>query len=163
VVEGEERRLRAWDFFHSPAGTAHVLVGAGEGPSVVVAVGARGGRKGLTYLAEPVALAHGAGVAEETRDLRQAHASFPPPPPPGRAHERRRGLAPRSLSPRQRPRYMPPCRATARATRFGASACRTPGQRYQRGIVVSRGGSPTRSAMWRATSSGSSTARRNKP
>ena len=77
IVEGEERRLRAWDFFHSPAGTAHVVVGAGEGPSVVVAVGARGGRKGLAYVADAAALARGAGVEEETRDLRQAYASFP--------------------------------------------------------------------------------------
>ena len=30
VVEGEERPLRQWDFFHSPKGTNHVLVGAGE-------------------------------------------------------------------------------------------------------------------------------------
>ena len=30
LVEGEERLLRAWDFFHSPAWTEHVLVGAGE-------------------------------------------------------------------------------------------------------------------------------------
>ena len=33
LVEGEERLLRAWDFFHSPAWTEHVLVGAGEGPA----------------------------------------------------------------------------------------------------------------------------------
>src|SRR3954471_23141124 len=29
VVEGEERRLRTWDFFHCPADTEHLLVGAG--------------------------------------------------------------------------------------------------------------------------------------
>ena len=39
IVEGEERTLRAWDFFHCPGGTAHVVVGAGDGPSIVVAVG----------------------------------------------------------------------------------------------------------------------------
>lgn len=42
VVEEQERRLRAWDFFHCPGGTQHILVGAGEETSVVVAVGARG-------------------------------------------------------------------------------------------------------------------------
>ena len=33
IVEDEERPLKQWDYFHSPAGTAHVLVGAGEGPA----------------------------------------------------------------------------------------------------------------------------------
>ena len=56
VVEGEERRLQAWDFFHCPAGTAHVIVGAGNGPAVVVAVGARGGRKGLSYVVDAAAV-----------------------------------------------------------------------------------------------------------
>ena len=32
LVEGEERRLRRWDFFHSPSWTEHAFVGAGEGP-----------------------------------------------------------------------------------------------------------------------------------
>ncbi len=41
LVEGDERPLRAWDFFHSPAWTEHVLVGAGDGPCVVVGAGAR--------------------------------------------------------------------------------------------------------------------------
>jgi len=40
VVEGEERPLRAWDFVHCPAGTGHVIVAAGEGPCLVLAVGA---------------------------------------------------------------------------------------------------------------------------
>src|SRR3954449_3100385 len=40
IVEGEERTLRAWDYFHCPAGTPHVLVGAGDGPCVVLALGA---------------------------------------------------------------------------------------------------------------------------
>ena len=36
LVEGEERRLRAWDFFHSPPWTEHAFVGAGDGPCVVL-------------------------------------------------------------------------------------------------------------------------------
>jgi uncharacterized cupin superfamily protein len=35
LVEGEERPLRAWDFLHCPPGTAHVFVGAGDGPCVI--------------------------------------------------------------------------------------------------------------------------------
>jgi uncharacterized cupin superfamily protein len=79
IVEGEERRLEAWDFFHSPAGTAHVLLGAGTVPAVVLAVGGRGGRKGLAYLPEPTALAHGAAVEEETTQYAEAYARFPRP------------------------------------------------------------------------------------
>ena len=32
LVDGEERPLTTWDFFHSPPGTEHILVGAGNGP-----------------------------------------------------------------------------------------------------------------------------------
>ncbi len=42
VIEEEERTLRAWDFVHCPAGTRHILIGAGDGPCVVFMVGARG-------------------------------------------------------------------------------------------------------------------------
>src|SRR5439155_22866570 len=41
LVNGEERPLRTWDFVHSPAGTEHVIVGAGNGPAIVLAVGKR--------------------------------------------------------------------------------------------------------------------------
>jgi uncharacterized cupin superfamily protein len=79
IVEGEERLLEAWDFFHCPGGTAHVIVGAGDGPAVVLAVGARGGRKGIVYLVAAAALEHGAGVEEETKESAQAYGRFPPP------------------------------------------------------------------------------------
>jgi uncharacterized cupin superfamily protein len=48
-VEGEERRLRQWDFLHCPPGTAHAFVGAGDGPCVLVMVGARTPDKTLDY------------------------------------------------------------------------------------------------------------------
>jgi uncharacterized cupin superfamily protein len=76
VVEGEERPLRTWDFFHCPGGTAHVILGAGDGPSVVVAVGARGGRKGIVYLVDDVAKGRG-GVEIETTKSALAYARFP--------------------------------------------------------------------------------------
>src|SRR3982750_271651 len=41
LVNGEEHPLRTWDFVHSHAGTEHVIVGAGEGPAAVLAVGTR--------------------------------------------------------------------------------------------------------------------------
>ena len=46
VVEGEERQLRRWDFFHCPPGTEHVIVGAGEGPWGVVQPSARASTSG---------------------------------------------------------------------------------------------------------------------
>src|SRR5439155_11262144 len=49
LVEEEERSLRQWDFFHCPAGTKHVLIGAGTGPCLVLAAGARGEDKSILY------------------------------------------------------------------------------------------------------------------
>jgi len=77
IVEGEERSLKAWDFFHCPGGTTHVIVGAGDGPAVVLAVGARGGRKGIVYRVAAAALEHGAGVEQETTKYAEAYARFP--------------------------------------------------------------------------------------
>jgi uncharacterized cupin superfamily protein len=78
IVDGEERPLRAWDYFHCPGGTPHVIVGAGDGPSVVLAVGARGGRKGIVYVVSVTALKHAAGVEEEATKSAVAYARFPP-------------------------------------------------------------------------------------
>jgi uncharacterized cupin superfamily protein len=80
IVEGEERPMRAWDLLHCPAGTNHVVIGAGDGPCVVVAVGARDKSKGDDWGGYPVdetALRHGAGVEEETNDAEVAYARFP--------------------------------------------------------------------------------------
>ena len=41
VVEGQERPLRQWDFVHCPPKTKHVIVGAGDGPCVVIAMSSR--------------------------------------------------------------------------------------------------------------------------
>lgn len=64
-IEDEERPLRAWDFVHCPAGTAHRFVGAGDGPCVIFMVGARSPDKGLFY---PDA---------NTHSPREAYAPFP--------------------------------------------------------------------------------------
>ena len=53
IVEGESRPLRAWDYFHCPPGVAHVVVGAGEEPALVVAVGSRVGGGNATYPNDP--------------------------------------------------------------------------------------------------------------
>jgi uncharacterized cupin superfamily protein len=77
IVEGEERELKTWDFFHSPPQTEHVIVGAGTKRAVVLAVGSRGrGRKGLVYPVSEAALKHGAGVEQETTKPAEAYGSF---------------------------------------------------------------------------------------
>jgi uncharacterized cupin superfamily protein len=84
IVEGEERRLLRWDFVHCPAGTKHVIVGAGEVPCLVLAVGARERSTGPDwggYSVDDAALRHGAGVEQETTDAKQAYARFPPREP----------------------------------------------------------------------------------
>src|SRR5437879_5558345 len=71
IVEGEERPLRQWDFVHCPAGTKHVVVGAGDAPCAVLAVGAREHQAGADwggYTVDEAALRHGAGVEQETTD-----------------------------------------------------------------------------------------------
>ena len=75
LVEGEERRLKAWDFVHCPAWTEHVFVGAGDGPCAILAVGARSSRD-VVYPESELAQRHGAGVAKETRTGKEAYASF---------------------------------------------------------------------------------------
>jgi len=77
IVEGEERKLKTWDFFHCPPGTEHIIVGAGDEPAVVLAVGTRGRRpKGLFYTVSEAALKHDAGTKKETNDPSEAYGSF---------------------------------------------------------------------------------------
>src|SRR3954447_14324633 len=40
IVEGEERRMGPWDYFHCPPGTAHITIGAGDGPCALFMLGA---------------------------------------------------------------------------------------------------------------------------
>ena len=86
IVEGHERPLRTWDFLHCPPGTNHAIVGAGAGPCVILAVGARerhtyrkadgsiDGRDDWgAYTVDETALRHGAGVEEEMADDTDAY------------------------------------------------------------------------------------------
>jgi uncharacterized cupin superfamily protein len=76
VVEGEERRLRPWDYFHCPPGTAHITVGASEEPCAIFMLGART-PGGLTdYIPDPVAAQHGASVKERTGSSKEAYADL---------------------------------------------------------------------------------------
>jgi uncharacterized cupin superfamily protein len=77
IVEGEERLLRAWDYFHCPPGTTHGFVGAGDGPCVVVTLGARSVGGTIVYARDELALRHDAGVEQETDAPREAYEPFP--------------------------------------------------------------------------------------
>jgi uncharacterized cupin superfamily protein len=78
IVEGEERPLRTWDLFHCAPRTEHVVVGAGDGPAVVLAAGARGlARKGIVYPVSAAAVKRNAGVTQETTKPAEAYAGLP--------------------------------------------------------------------------------------
>jgi uncharacterized cupin superfamily protein len=81
LVNGEERPLQAWDFVHSPAGTEHVIVGAGSGPAIVLAVGARHETERLHYPASELAAKYGASAEVDTPDPGEAYARFERPEP----------------------------------------------------------------------------------
>ena len=74
IVEEEERRLRAWDFFHAPPWTEHGFVGAGDGPCVILMAGAHTSPE-VRYPRSELAASYGASVAEETSDWREAYAT----------------------------------------------------------------------------------------
>jgi uncharacterized cupin superfamily protein len=73
LVEGEERRLRKWDFVHCPPWTEHVLVGAGDGPCVVAAVSTREPGSEVRYVASELARKYGAAPEEDTSSPAEAY------------------------------------------------------------------------------------------
>jgi uncharacterized cupin superfamily protein len=77
VVEGEERPLRTWDFFHCAPNTMHGFVGVSEEPCVIVMIGARSEEGTILYERNETALKHGAGVERTTPDPLEAYAPFP--------------------------------------------------------------------------------------
>jgi uncharacterized cupin superfamily protein len=76
IVEGEERRLRRWDYVHCPAGTNHVFVGAGDGPCAILMIGARPDEP-IRYPVSELAAKHGASVTNETSVPDEAYADWP--------------------------------------------------------------------------------------
>jgi quercetin dioxygenase-like cupin family protein len=80
IVEGRERQLRQWDFVHCPAGTDHMIVGAGDSPSAILAFGSREHQAGPAwgaYTVDETARRHGVGVERETADADAAYAGVP--------------------------------------------------------------------------------------
>ena len=75
IVEGQERRLKAWDFVHCPGGTEHIIVATGDRAAIVVAVGARGRGVGggVVYTVSELAARYGASVERETTSAAEAY------------------------------------------------------------------------------------------
>jgi oxalate decarboxylase/phosphoglucose isomerase-like protein (cupin superfamily) len=80
LVEEEERPLRQWDIVHCPPGTKHIIIGAGDEPCMILAIGARSHQDNDgwgAYTVSELALRHGTGVEEETIDSELAYAKVP--------------------------------------------------------------------------------------
>ncbi len=75
ILDGEERRLRQWDFVHCPAGTEHVFVGAGDGPSAVLMIGSRR-EDAAHYPVNETAARYDASVKEPTDVPAEAYADW---------------------------------------------------------------------------------------
>lgn len=76
LIEGEERRLKAWDFVHCPPGTDHIFVGLAE-PCAVLMIGARREHGTIVYPVSDLAASYGASVAKETTQPAEAYADWP--------------------------------------------------------------------------------------
>jgi len=81
IVEGQEVPLRQWDYVHCPPDVPHGIVGAGDGMSLVLAVGNRVGPDVILYPRDETALKHDAGVTEDTPHPKEAYARFTRPAP----------------------------------------------------------------------------------
>jgi uncharacterized cupin superfamily protein len=80
IVEDEEHPLRQWDYFHCPVPVPHTIIGAGSGPSAILALGAREHQRGSDWGGYPysdVAMKYDASTEGETTDPDVAYARFP--------------------------------------------------------------------------------------
>jgi len=77
IVEGEERRMRRWDYFHSPPGTEHITVGAGDEPCAILMFGAPDPRRKVEWIANETAAKYGASVAKTTSRGTEVYGEAP--------------------------------------------------------------------------------------
>jgi quercetin dioxygenase-like cupin family protein len=78
ILDGKERPLKQWDFFHCPPWTKHTFVGAGAGPCAIAMAGNRRVGFEVVYAVDEVAAKHGASVLEETTKPDEAYTRFGP-------------------------------------------------------------------------------------
>jgi quercetin dioxygenase-like cupin family protein len=79
LVEADERPLRQWDYFHCPPPVPHTIVGAGDGPCVILALGAREHQAGPdwgAYAYSELAAEYDASPPEDTKKWEIAYGRF---------------------------------------------------------------------------------------
>jgi len=79
LVEGEERVLRRWDFFHSAPGTEHIFVGAGDGPCALLMLGPRVADEQLHYPVSELAARYGASAKTASSNPDEVYADAEEP------------------------------------------------------------------------------------
>ena len=77
VVEGQARRMRQWDYLHSPPGTEHITVGAGDEPCAILMFGSPDPSRRVEWLADETAARYGASVARTTSRASEAYGDVP--------------------------------------------------------------------------------------
>lgn len=76
VVEGQERRMRQWDYLHSPPGTEHITVGAGDQPCAILMFGSPDPKRRIDWIANETAAKYGASVARTTNRDTEAYGDL---------------------------------------------------------------------------------------
>ena len=76
LIEGEERRLKAWDFVHCPPGTNHIFVGAGDGPCAILMAGTRRPGRPIHYPVHELAQRYGASTPQDTDSPPEAYSDW---------------------------------------------------------------------------------------
>jgi uncharacterized cupin superfamily protein len=82
IVEGQQRRLKQWDFVHCPPETKHAFAGAGDGPCVLLCASSRQFQKDGPwgyYCVDETAARYNASSSEDTQDTGLADSRFPEP------------------------------------------------------------------------------------
>jgi uncharacterized cupin superfamily protein len=82
ILEGQERRIKQWDFVHCPPETKHTFVGAGDAPCVLLCASSRQFQKDGPwgyYCYDETAEKHNAASPEDTQDGSIPDARFPEP------------------------------------------------------------------------------------
>jgi uncharacterized cupin superfamily protein len=76
VVEGQERQMKKWDFFHCAPMTRHITIGAGDEPCAILMVGARLQDEVTEYPHDPLAEKYGAQAPVPTDDPKVAYSEL---------------------------------------------------------------------------------------
>jgi len=70
--------MRRWDYFHSPPGTEHITVGAGDERCVILMFGSADPSRHVDWIANETAAKHDASVAQTTGSS-AAYSKLPGP------------------------------------------------------------------------------------